>query len=119
MKGIIFPDSDIDIHLTEDELIHLYMIEVVKKAGKRKVQHIPIEARLQDSGGADFGKQVYVQFDHFEDMGDGIRVSLCTTKYTVRLNSHAQELLFVRGQFGSRYGSGEKITFYVSDRRPR
>ncbi len=116
MKGTFFDNLDIDLYLTQEEfnLVSLPELEIVGNKLKRKYESL--ECRLQKMDGSDSGRKAHLQGEDFEYMGDGIKVEYKEGIYFVKMNEHASKLVDERGHFGTRYGMGEKITIYISER---
>ncbi len=116
MKGTFFDNLDIDLYLTQDEfnLVYLPELEIVNRELKKKYESL--ECMLQKMNGSDSGRKAHLQGEDFEDMGDGIKVGYKEGTYFVKMNEHASNLIDERGRFGTRYGMGEKITIYISER---
>lgn len=110
MRGMYFGNSDIDLFLTEEELNLLQLLDFNKE--KSLLSHKPLECLLEDDIGAN--RKVHLQLEDFKTGGnDGIKVDLKKDTYYVKINNNAHELIESRGEFGTRYGMGEKITFYI------
>ena len=106
MKGIFFDNLDIDLYLTQQEF----------DAVSHKFESL--ECMLQKMDGSDFGRKANIQYEKFEESGDGIEVNYKDETYFIKMNEHALELIDERGHFGTRYGMGEKITINISERSP-
>jgi len=113
MRGTILPNNDINLFLTEEEFTSLLIMEIGQVGGKRKIVFRSLECRLQNGDGSDSGKQLNLQRETFECLGDGIKVEHKGGAYLVRFNSHAEEYLYERKSFGTRYGGGEKIDIHI------
>lgn len=112
MRGMYFGNSDIDLFLTLRELDLLCLLDFNKKGTDASISHKPLECLLEDDIGAN--RKVHLQLDDFKEGGnDGIKVDFEKDTYYVKINNYARELIEQRGEFGTRYGNGEKITFYV------
>jgi hypothetical protein len=112
MRGMYFGNSDIDLFLTGEELNLLRLLDFKKKDDGASLSHKPLECLLED----DFklNRKVHLQMEEFEQGGnDGIKVDLKDDTYFIKMNNHAHELIEQRGEFGTRYGNGEKVTFYI------
>jgi hypothetical protein len=116
MKGTFFDNLDIELYLTQGEfnVISLPKLEVV--GNKLKSIYESLECRLQNMDGSDSGKSVHLECGDFEDFGDGISVEYKKETYFVKINNHASSIIDERGYFGTRYGMGEKIDIYISER---
>jgi len=119
MKGTFFDNSDIDLYLTQAEFDLISMDELVVVNHKlKRLKYESLECKLQKMDGSDLGRKANLQGGDFEDMGDGIKVdyNFENKTYFVKMNDHASSLIDERGHFGTRYGNGEKITIYISER---
>jgi len=119
MKGTFFDNLDIDLYLTQLEFdtISQQEIKIVNKKLKKKFESL--ECMLQKMDGSDSRRKAHIQCEDFEDMGDGIKVKYKEGTYFIKMNEHASEIIDERGHFGTRYGMGEKITIYISERMQR
>lgn len=112
MRGMYLGNSDIDLFLTEQELNLLQLLDFKKENNIASISHKPLECLLEDDIGAN--RKVHLQLDDFKEGGnDGIKVDFEKDTYYVKINNYARELIEQRGEFGTRYGNGEKVTFYI------
>lgn len=118
MKGILLDNMDIDLFLTENEFWDLNApakpLEIKNK--KLIVLYEPLECRLQKMDGSYRDRNVNLQFEDFKESGDGIKVDYKKEIYFIKINKHAFDRVDEKGHFGTRYGGGEKITIYISER---
>lgn len=107
MKGMFLGNLDINLFLTQKEF--------------NKISSKPLECILQQDDFSDSERKANLQYEEFDDGGDGITVRYEIEKrnYIVKANNKALTNINLRGEFGTRYGMGEKITIYIKDRIER
>ena len=63
-----------------------------------------------------YAGKLRLEHDDAKSLGDGITVRYEDGTYTVRLNETAARIIDIdRGELGTRYGNGEKITIRLPD----
>jgi|GEM_PF-6435088 len=113
MRGMYFGNLDIDLFLTLREFDSLCLLDFNKEKSNASISYRPLECLLEDDIGAN--RKVHLQLEDFKTGGnDGIKVDFEKDTYYVKINDYAHELIEQRGEFGTRYGMGEKITFYIN-----
>ena len=97
MKGTLWSNLDINLALTDEEFDSLIIN--------------PLECELV---GESVRRKAKVRFEDLMSMGDGIKVEYDskTEEYDIIINQKAYNRIKERGEFGTRYGMGNKITFY-------
>ena len=108
MKGKLLGDMDLDFLLTREDFLVLFFDKET------------LTCKLNFEG-KDIERSAEVKFSDSEGMCDGMMVKYDekTDTYKIEVNSWVREMLEERGKWGSRYGAGEKITFYTLDAKSR
>ena len=116
MKGTFFDNLDIELYLTQEEFNTIYLPKLELESNKLKSIYESIECELKNMDGSDSGRKVHLQGSDFDDMSDGIVVEYKKGTYFVKINRRASEFIDLRGEFGTRYGAGEKIDIKLLNR---
>ena len=101
----IFQGDDIDIFLTEEEIINLSLLEIKDNT----IIHPRLAVLLTTHEGSSL--QAIVQKQQFEHLGDGIEVERKDYGFFIRINDNAYWRIRNTTCYGTRYDGENKIHF--------
>lgn len=121
MARILYRNDDIDIFLTEEDIIELGTLQILNKPNTkgRRIAYSPLELDIPLPDGTI--RKAIIQEEDFDDYGDGIKMEIVDSNFYIRLNDTAywrirnsleegRQLLT-----GTRYDSMNKINFWKED----
>ncbi|MBR9682767.1 MAG: hypothetical protein GOV02_03765 [Candidatus Aenigmarchaeota archaeon] len=82
----------------------------------KKLKDVKLTGKLEDFHETGMDRSFSFYYENFNDLGDGINVDYNHDKqhYDIKINDNAYDLTNGRGEWGTRYGMGEKIKISLS-----